>query len=187
MSNNLENYEEKYNQALKRAKEFMTNKGVSPNADAFKTAKELTETIFPELRESEDERIRKEMIDFIQETIENVGESPNIWTMNNAKKWLSWLEKQGEKSWSEEDEEMIDFMIEFIESLYWRKDLTKRKDEVLSWLKSLKPQNRWKPSEEQMEALKYFISFHEDHARSLTTKWEEFKNLESLYNDIKKL
>lgn len=52
---------------------------------------------FPELKESEDEKIRKEIIDFLQETIDNVGESPNIWTMSNAKKWIAWLEKQGEK------------------------------------------------------------------------------------------
>lgn len=45
---------------------------------------------------SEDEKIRKAIIDFLQETIDNVGESPNIWTMDNAKKWIAWLEKRGE-------------------------------------------------------------------------------------------
>lgn len=58
---------------------------------------EALEVLIPELAESDDEKIRKEIIDFLQETIDNIGESPNIWTMNNAKKWLTWLEKQGEQ------------------------------------------------------------------------------------------
>jgi hypothetical protein len=49
---------------------------------------------FPELKENEDKKIRKELIDFLQETIDNVGEySPNNWE-NKAKKWIAWLEKQ---------------------------------------------------------------------------------------------
>lgn len=82
-------------------------------------------------------------------------------------------------SWSEEDEEMIDFMIEFIESLCWRKDLTQRKDNVLSWLKSIKP-NHWKPSEEQMEALK-------KRTHGLHESSETRKALESLIDDLTKL
>ena len=52
---------------------------------------------FPELKENEDKKIRKELIDFLQETIDNVGEySSNNWT-NKAKKWIAWLEKQSKQ------------------------------------------------------------------------------------------
>lgn len=76
--------------------------------DKLTTNKEklLLENLFPELKEYNDEMIRKEMIDFIQETIDTVGESPNVWTMSNAKKWLAWLEKQGKQKtdeWKDDD------------------------------------------------------------------------------------
>lgn len=84
-------YEKLYKEAIERAKEFMTNKGVALNADAFRTAKELTETIFPELKESEDEKIRKVQLDY--------------WRSNGSKEWqgvpvqeiIAWLEKQGDQ------------------------------------------------------------------------------------------
>lgn len=49
--------------------------------------KETIEYIFPELSESEDERIRKEIVKFIVTTPKE---------RNNHKKWIAWLEKQGE-------------------------------------------------------------------------------------------
>ena len=53
------NYKKLYEEAIERAKEFMSKKGIKPLDDAFKTAKELSEFIFPELKESEDEKIKK--------------------------------------------------------------------------------------------------------------------------------
>lgn len=83
--------------------------------------------------------------------------------------------KQKSTNWSKEDEEMIDFMIEFIESLCWRKDLTQRKDNVLSWLKSLKdrvqPKQEW--SEEDYLHLTNAILAAEKEwgTKSYTSKW----------------
>lgn len=50
---------------------------------------ELKEEMFPELKESEDERTRKEIVQFIQMEVEDeiVGN-----------KWLAWLEKQAEQN-----------------------------------------------------------------------------------------
>ena len=59
--------------------------------------KYVLERLFPELKESEDEKVRKAILAFLKETIEYGGISPDIWTMDNAKKWLAWLEKKGEK------------------------------------------------------------------------------------------
>ena len=50
----------------------------------------------------------------------------------------------------------------------------------INWLKSLRPQLHWKPSEEQMEALKWQIKNTYDGS------WQR-KESESLYNDLKKL
>lgn len=85
-------FEKAYRDALERAKLSRLQL-----LDIGEEATEI-EYIFPELKESEDEKIRKEMIDFLQETIDNVGESPNKWTMYNAKKWIAWLEKQGKQN-----------------------------------------------------------------------------------------
>lgn len=90
------NYEQKYKEALERAREFMTNKGVAPNADAFKTAKELTETIFPELKESEDEKIRQTLIHIVKGACNKYGikyQGKEI----GEEKLLAYLEKQGEQ------------------------------------------------------------------------------------------
>lgn len=48
----MKNYEKLYNAALERAKEYHDNGG----------APLILEVVFPELKESEDERIRKEII-----------------------------------------------------------------------------------------------------------------------------
>lgn len=43
------------------------------------------------------------------------------------------------------------------------------KEKMIDWLKSLK---RWKPSKEQLEALKYFISFHKPQANAAVEWWK---------------
>lgn len=50
-----------------------------------------------------------------------------------------------------------------------------------------KQEEHWKPSEEQIRALKYFVNRHQGLANQLTTKWDNFEGLKSLYNDCKKL
>jgi len=88
----------------------------------------IIETIFPELKESEDERIRKEIIDFIYD-------KTNTYELREkSNSWLAWLEKQGEQKsdeWSEEDENF------FNDTLAFLKDTKSALDHV-DWLKSLK-------------------------------------------------
>ena len=55
-----------------------------------KISQEIAETIFPELKESEDERIRKEMLDFFKQFYD----IKNIKSID-VEPWISWLEKQG--------------------------------------------------------------------------------------------
>lgn len=84
------NYEQKYKEALERVRELMTNQ----NPPAFD--KHLIETVFPELAENEDERIRKGIIALIEFGLDDksaIAPGYNI-TKEEA---IAWLEKQGKK------------------------------------------------------------------------------------------
>ena len=66
---------------------------------------------FPELKESEDEKIRKGIIRCVK------GNMPDN---DFRKKYIAWLEKQGKQKpaeWSEEDEEMIDEIIDYMKPM----------------------------------------------------------------------
>lgn len=90
--------------------------------------------------------------------------------------------------WSDEDEENLNNVVKELDITKRSRDkiLYAQYDKLIDWLKSLKP-NHWKPSEEQMESIKYFIDFNRPQANASTEGWSEFKHLESLYNDLLKL
>ena len=75
------NYEKKYKEALERAKRLHSE----PTGG---TERIVCEQIFPELKESEDERIKDDIKDVIQAAI--IPEE-------NKREMLAWLEKQGKK------------------------------------------------------------------------------------------
>lgn len=86
------NWEKKYNEALERARalreEAIEKEYVNDYVKDY-------EAIFPELAESEDERIRKEMVDFVNHYRHNTD------LTTEQAKWckmaLAWLEKQKEQ------------------------------------------------------------------------------------------
>jgi hypothetical protein len=89
------NYEKKYIEALDRAN--------IAHKDEDKHLKSTLERIFPELKESEEERIRKELIDYIKRKFENsCSPTPSKNILGN---WIAWLEKQNHagKKWIYED------------------------------------------------------------------------------------
>lgn len=118
-----------------------------------KEQKEKLENIFPELKESEDDRIRKGLITFFSRFPYNNMEDAGI----NAKDVIAWLEKQGEQkpqrmisaeakeamydkpAWSEEDE---DFIYDTLSNLTELKDRYGdgygNVGKCIDWLKSLK-------------------------------------------------
>ena len=145
----METYEKKYKEALERAREWYNNSNSSSIGKSYLYA------VFPELKESEDEKIRKALMKFIEkfpyERLENDGVS--------VKDALAWLEKQGEQkpqrmvsaeakealygkpSWSEEDEiveEIIDFLDEYTGSVKPPSLSYPVKSKWCTWLKSLK-------------------------------------------------
>jgi hypothetical protein len=117
----------------------------------------VLESLFPELRESEDERIRKAMIDFFKHEREE-----GIAVLHygvNIERMIAWLEKQGQKSaaWSEEDENRINDTIYFLETAKKHYASTVELDACIDLVKSIRHQNRWKPSERQKEALLWCV------------------------------
>lgn len=234
-----------YKEKLELAKDWYNDQSTT------KKEKVLLETLFSELKESEDERIRKEILEYIDKA-------------TGCKDWLAWLEKQGEtftkrdvddawlkgicdakrelekqgeqksadkvepkfhegdmiihkelggdyihnshkiiqvdildkkyrlegglvahfseednyelveqkSAWSKEDEHRIKDIIYFLDTAKKHYASTVELDACIDWLKSLKPQSHWKPTEEQLMALRDAIDNNE---------------MESLYNDIKKL
>jgi hypothetical protein len=171
------------------------------------------ESIFPELAESEDERIRREMIGHFK------SKTKETWCNMPVKDIIAYLEKQKEQKhpngcftcdeykkgyeagrfhgftagynkamkkqnpaeWSEEDEKkekMLYDLIHFGKSVDFLSELYAT--ELKDWLKSLRPQPHWKPSEEQMEYL----------AKAIKTLGEEVDcktsgSLNELRNELK--
>ena len=81
------NYEEKYKDALERAKKEWLN-----NLDnAYKNYRERLEIIFPELKKSEDEKIREDLMEWFKEFPDM------IWRNHYKTDVLEWFEKQREK------------------------------------------------------------------------------------------
>ena len=81
-------YEQKYKEALSRAKECLKD-------DSF-IAKAYVESIFPELKESEDEQIRKWCISHFKSCI-NVIKDNDEYKEYLSNKVIHWLEKQGKQ------------------------------------------------------------------------------------------
>ena len=80
--------EQKYKNALEKVKELLDS---AKNQGHIIVRVEDIENAFPELKESEDERIRKEFCKDIRTFIPN----------EKANKYIAWLEKQGEQTHAE--------------------------------------------------------------------------------------
>ena len=212
---------DRYEEALERAKTLYGN-SVSDNA--------ILEHIFPELAESEDERIRKALICGLSE-----GLSDHNWqdfggaTIDEC---IAWLEKQKEQKpprlteegqelltrakrcwdeaaaerlseigyvimpkaefdklqhpaeWSEEDEKEFENLTSLLDIIQGSSNLKPGvANHYRSWLKSLRPQPHWKPSEEQMEALRVVL----EHKAERMGSSYELSLANSLYEQLKAL
>ena len=98
-------------------------------------------------------------------TIESIDETTYYGDTTNfdIKDQDNWRLVEQKPSWSEEDEEMIDNIIDYMKPMPIFFESTKGKSgkeytkefvkNAIKWLKCLQPQSHWKPSEEQMAAL----------------------------------
>ena len=83
------NYEEKYKAGLETIQEILDS-----GSDSIKLSrlKLRLQSVFPELKESEDERIRKEILEYFRQF--DSGELRGV----DISDWIAWLEKQGDKT-----------------------------------------------------------------------------------------
>lgn len=114
-----EDYKEKYNVALEKARKELATCG-SLDCDAARQIFRL----FPQLRESKDERIREELIGHCKDLVRMNRDDKVM--LSIYKPWLAWLEKQKEslhvpemckengKSFTDEDEKIRKKCIELI-------------------------------------------------------------------------
>ena len=95
-----------------------------------------------------------------------------------------WLENQGSQkpAWSEEDEYVYNEILKRVE----KKKLCEHDLEyIYNWLKSLRPQNRWKPSDEQIdmdklgEIARHLIAV-KNHIEDMRLDKEEWSALEKI-------
>ena len=172
-------YEKKYKEALAAIQELYNSMKYMSSTDALHTTTTL-EKAFPELKESEDERIKKVVTLIIKGIRANVFEYKGI----SKEDVITWLEKQGEQNptWSKEDEEILEdirFNYEFNKS-GMTEGLIEQYNKWFEKIKSLKPQPQWKPSEEQIQALEYQV--HSTYEGS----WQ-YKASKELLEQLKKL
>lgn len=90
-------YEIAYKEALNRAK-LLKDNPEKVVIEKYKGSIHASEYIFPELRESEDVKIKKELIDYIKSFPEK------IWMGHDKEDVIAWLEKNGEPYKSVEHE-----------------------------------------------------------------------------------
>lgn len=178
---------------------------------------EVIKVLIPELRESEDERIRKNIVSIINQYSRIcVKEGDSCDDINEC---LAWLEKQKERrdyrelyeevvnsdwfkenyagkslgeeqkpaEWSEEDEEKLKAICTYLRD-YPR--LAKLGDKLRfnEYCDFLKSlRPSWKPSEEQMEAFKGYIEDFQARAEAAVGGWNNFDVMIRLYEQLKKL
>lgn len=154
-------YEKKYKNLVAKIK----NAYLYAQTDSTKA---VLESIFPELAESEDERVNEEIRNFLID-------------MECKREWIAYLEKQKEQKpaeWSEEDEEKLGDPINYFEG----DTLNCSSKDMVAWLKSLRPQSHWKPSAEQMGSLRLAIDSAKKAQMNATANI-----LNEIYEQLKKL
>ena len=158
---------------MNREKAINTVKLYWPIDEGGPVLREAIETLIPELKESEDERIKNFLIGKFRE----IGE---VWHEYSTKDIIAWLEKQGEQksAWSEEDEIRFESTLHRMEIVGNGCAFGQLKDDI-EWLKSLKERYTWKPTEKQLQVLD---SVYKTHGLSAENKHIFLELLNELKN-----
>lgn len=85
----MEDYEKKYKEAMARMESWA--RGEHP--ECFSEAQKAAEFVFPELKEDEDEKIKKSLIGYLKECRNNTRSEVMI---DEYAKWIAWLEKRSQ-------------------------------------------------------------------------------------------
>ena len=180
-------------------------------------AKDVVERYFPELKESEGEKIKRILHSisskmgshlrdiFTEEEFQCFDAWSNAWLKKQCEqkeidyneelkkckanplyffdKYVKVKLKEQKPVWSEEDENEYIHILKTI-NLVAEEQETKGYNNLVSsvnWLKSLKERYAWKPSDEQMDAIKDAIDYLGGNTKIVR------KHLMSLYDQLKKL
>lgn len=128
----------------------------------------------------EDEKLYISALWHIKYSCGNGGHDSGEYEVYN---WLKSIkdrvQPQSKQEWSEEDKSMYIRTLGILGKCYMG-ELPTKVEEELKWFKSIEPKSHWKPSKEQMDELKDVIDF-------LKSNNILEKEMETLYNDLKKL
>jgi len=135
----------------------------------------------PEWSEEDEKMLKSIISDYDDMLKESIGFMPLCHKQN----WIKSLKDRvaPQQEWGEEDEGCVSFLIESLEGCLKGHNISFVPSTALKyieWLKSLRPQNRWKPSDEQIRPLEYAIDY-------FRRKKNDTTYLESLYQDLMKL
>ena len=97
-----------YDEAIKRGLDYIRQ---TP-ATEMVTRQDVFEAIFPEYAESVEERVRKEIIDFIQWAEDRGMTRHDYHQAKRPAVWIAYLEKLKENTWSEDDDAKVKAMVE---------------------------------------------------------------------------
>ena len=166
-------FEKAYEEALERAKQGLP-----------------IDEIFPELKESEDERNRKQIVGFIRWAIDRGSITNEQREMSDS--WLAYLERQKDKvvefdhdreqkpaEWSEEEMRKIVELKYFITQCNGFNKENRKK--AFDMIDAFRPRPHWKPSKKQIDALNSII------LTGSFTYVGQTQYLISLKDDLKKL
>ena len=87
----IEQKAQRYDEAIERANEL------NYVSDKDSLQRKTVEHIFPELAESEDDKIKKELLENLRELLEMYNTLQTAKEYRKVQSWIAWLEKQGEK------------------------------------------------------------------------------------------
>ena len=180
--------------------------GILEGTELSEDQKAKLEDIFPELRQSEDESIRKWIIAELEDSLHNIEalysrdydnrDDDDIVREDCLIKAIDWLEKQKGNPlsvWSENDHEMVYCIRKIIEKYAFSQsavdingDLCEKEYiDADDWMKSIEgrlmqqPQSNWKPSKKQIIALRWILNNvpYCEHKEEISGLLEEFKKL----------
>ena len=167
MSKTIEEKARAYDRALEKAREYWETD--DDNTLDIK-ARGTMEYLFPELRESEDEKIKKVIIGLLkQSTYEDC-----VYDGVNMKDIYAWLEKQGQKSaWTKEDEWKFSDILALLRG---GENCHYNTPDLFDWLKSLKdrvqPQNWTEEDKERyISCLQRLGTGNPDQPETINSKW----------------
>lgn len=128
----MKNYKEKYEQAMLRMDKWVQGSEIID-------PREVAEFVFPEFKESEDERIKVQLLAFLDD-VWHRGKCADFdnHTKSDCADWMSWVEKQHhDREWTLSEEKMLD---DIFVALSLDSGISEEyKNKLISFLKTYRP------------------------------------------------